>query len=553
MTSSLQFRRAVKRSGPTIIFVATLLSLLGLELWRSHWHAREDVERQLRTLTRVLSAQTAGTIQAIDFNLQNLANHLQEDTLLADNDAGFGAELQRRLVSMPYVRALFVIGPKGYIVHDTDYPATPRVSLADREYFRAHREDASLGLHIGQPLLSRSVGIWFVSLSRRIDNPDGSFGGIVVAAMEPLYFEQFYRQLWVGSGTIALFLKDGTLLARSPRNEDAIGQSFASSEPFHSRIALHENDVYLGKSPIDGIERLAGYQTSEDLPIVMMVTMNASEVMQPWRLHAFAMVIGAILVLAMTVILESVRIRSRKREDQAHNRLAQAERLETIGRFASGIAHDVGNLLQVVRSAVVLLRLQIADRSDAIALLDEVDDTLVTGRALVTQLLSYSRSSDFQLRTAKVSALVSEALPILRQAAGPKTEVVYRGDRREPVISTDPVQFKAALLNLVLNARDAMPQGGEILIQTHTTKRSETAKNWVEVQVTDHGTGMSERVRAKALDPFFTTKPPSSGSGIGLNQVHYMMERCGGNLEIISVEREGTRIIMRFPSADIHP
>ena len=88
-----------------------------------------------------------------------------------------------------------MIGPDGFITQDSDHPNTPRVSLADRDYFIAHATNPDLGLHIGRPLVSRSVGVWFVSLSRRLTKPDGSFGGIAVAAVEPRYFEHFYQKL----------------------------------------------------------------------------------------------------------------------------------------------------------------------------------------------------------------------------------------------------------------------------------------------------------------------------------------------------------------------
>ena len=171
-----------------LLALAFLLGLLAAaEMWRSCGQATSAAERLAEVFAKLLAEQTEGTIRAIDLTLIGVREALRVAPGLAPNDPAYQAALKERLKSLPYVRALFVIGADGYITHDTDYPKTPRMSLEDRPYFQVHRMDPSLGLHIGKPLLSRSVGVWFVSFSRRINNPDGSFGGVVVAALEPGY------------------------------------------------------------------------------------------------------------------------------------------------------------------------------------------------------------------------------------------------------------------------------------------------------------------------------------------------------------------------------
>lgn len=157
---------ALRRSAPTLLLVAGILSFLGIEGWRSYRAAYRGAEQNIQNLVRVLSEQTERTVQSIDLSLQGVVADLASGPELADNDTRFLAELRKRTSSLPYVRALFVIGPDGFISHDTDYPATPRVSLADRPYFIAHRDNPHLGLHINMPLRSRSLGGWFVALSR---------------------------------------------------------------------------------------------------------------------------------------------------------------------------------------------------------------------------------------------------------------------------------------------------------------------------------------------------------------------------------------------------
>ena len=195
--------RAVRstRQVAQVLVLAFLLGLLAAaEMWRSCGQATSAAERLAEVFAKLLAEQTEGAIRAIDLSLIGVREALRVAPDLAPNDPAYQAALKERLKSLPYVRALFVIGADGYITHDTDYPKTPRMSLEDRPYFQVHRMDPSLGLHIGKPLLSRSVGVWFVSFSRRINNPDGSFGGVVVAALEPGYLKGFYKDLVAGEG-----------------------------------------------------------------------------------------------------------------------------------------------------------------------------------------------------------------------------------------------------------------------------------------------------------------------------------------------------------------
>ena len=200
-------------------------------------------------------------IEAIDFALIGMRDALLVAPGLTPNHPAYRATMIERLKNLPYVRAFYVVGPDGYITHDTDYPATPRVSLADRPYFQAHVANSDLGLHVGQPLQSRSVGVWFVSLSRRIADADGSFAGIVVAAVEPRYFKSLYEDLSNGEGAlIALLLRDGTLLARTPYHDETIGTSYAPS-PVRELAVEHGSGVTWTTSPVDRTTRIVAYRT----------------------------------------------------------------------------------------------------------------------------------------------------------------------------------------------------------------------------------------------------------------------------------------------------
>ncbi len=532
-----------------MLLTGGILTLLAFELWRSYGIARQDAERNVANLTHALAEQTARTVQAIDLSLQSIATELASAGDLPDNDPRFLGDLHRRLHTLPFVRALFVVGADGFISHDTDYPATPRVSLADRPYFIAHRDNRDLGLRIGTPLRSRSVGVWFVSLTRRIERADGSFAGIVVVAMEPLYFEKFYRELLVGGGTIALFLENGTLLARAPTDEGIIGTS--PEEPFTNLRDGSAPNVSWTKSPSTQIPRVRAYEALDDVPLVMQVTLNEAEAMQPWRSHMIVVMIGSGIIMAMLAGMECLAQRYRRREDQARARLVEAERLESIGRFASGVAHDIGSLLRVLRSSVLLQRQGGRVEAKTKEFIDQIDTTVAIGDELIRQLLSHSRAGGTHPRIVEINSLLSEALPMLRRAAGPKVEMRASFAESQPRCLIDGARFRAVVLNLVLNARDAMPQGGIISISVSLVPRGEAAPvGEVELLVSDQGAGMPANIRKKVLDPFFTTKGSELGSGLGLHQVEAFVLDSHGKLDIASEVGKGTTVRIRLPLVD---
>lgn len=540
----------LRSSMPALIFALGILGLLGFESLRSYHAIQRDAERNVGNLVQVLSEQTARTIQAIDLALQDMVAQVADPSKLSDNDVPFRVELRRRLKSLPYARSLFVVDAGGLISHDTDYPDTPRVSLADRPYFIAHRDDATIGLRIGTPLRSRSLGSQFVAITRRIERADGSFAGIAVAAMDPLYFERAYRRLWIGSGTIALFRNDGTLLARSPAAESMVGTSFADRRPFNALLGPDIRGVFWGESPIDNVERVGGYRAVENAPFVMLVTVDKDEVMRPWRAHVTVTSVGALILIMMLAGLEVMARRHRFREEQARERLAEAERLESVGRFTAGVAHDVGNLLRIVRSAVVLLRPRVTDRPAAGRLLDQIDATLAVGKDLVAQLMSYARTGDRKPQVSNLNDLVFEALPMLRQAAGPRVELHGAFAASAVACRVDRPRFHAVLLNLILNARDSMPDGGAISLAVRLVPGLENGRSgWGEISVSDDGAGMPKAILKQALDPFFTTKQPGQGSGLGLSQVRSFAEGAQGELQIDSEEGRGTTIRLRLPLA----
>jgi len=238
---------------------------------------------------------------------------------------------------------------------------------------------------------------------------------------------------------------------------------------------------------------------------------------------------------------------------EANAALFQSQKMESIGQLTGGIAHDFNNLLSVLASGLEVLTLRggVGD----VKTLDSMRRAIDRGATLTQQLLAFARQQPLQPETHSVNRLVSGFESVLRRAvnAAIDFEVQLEPEIRATVI--DSARFESALLNLVVNARDAMPDGGRIRIETANVELKErevnglAPGNYVKVTVSDTGTGMSPETAQRAFEPFYTTKEVGKGTGLGLSQVYGFIKQSGGEVKIRTAPGEGTAIAIYLPAA----
>jgi PAS domain S-box-containing protein len=241
--------------------------------------------------------------------------------------------------------------------------------------------------------------------------------------------------------------------------------------------------------------------------------------------------------------------------EQAHEALAQAQKMEALGQLSGGVAHDFNNLLHVISNCVEIVqrRLYNAD-AETRQFLDMVKRSASRAASLTQRMLAFSRRQPLQPRPISPNRLVSGMVDLLQRALGESIELETVLGGRTWTVSVDPNQLESALLNLAVNARDAMPGGGKLTIETSNTFLDEVyaAANaevkegqYAMIAVSDTGIGMTEEVREKAFDPFFTTK--DSGTGLGLSQVYGFIKQSGGHIKIYSEASQGTTVKLYLP------
>jgi signal transduction histidine kinase len=227
------------------------------------------------------------------------------------------------------------------------------------------------------------------------------------------------------------------------------------------------------------------------------------------------------------------------------SQLAHAQRMDAVGRLAGGLSHDFNNILTAVSGSAELLRLAHTD-AERKELIDEIIDARDRGTSLTRQLLSFARRDVRQPRVLDVADAVRGMERLLKRVGGERLELVL--DLTDGChVSADPGQLEHALVNLIANARDAMPTGGTCTVTVRETHIPDAPPH-VLLEVRDTGTGMPEGVVARAFEPFFTTKARGQGTGLGLASVHAMVTQCNGTVHIESAPGAGTCITIELPA-----
>ncbi|OYD83879.1 PAS domain-containing protein [Azospirillum brasilense] len=313
----------------TVLLTAVALIILALGtgawLWLDRARTLQAGEQSAHALARVLEEQTARGLQAVDLTLTGIIDTLTLSPGLREHDPAFESTLRQRLHALPQVWALTVVSPDGFITQSTGSRETPPFSVADRDYFDAHVSDPSPGLRIGKPLVSRSAGVSFISMSRRITRSDGNFGGVAVAAIEPRYFERFYRELELGEhDRIALFRRDGVLLVGTPYNEAAVGKDYATMDLFQAHLPAREHGTYRLLSMIDRTPRIISYRAVPGFPLVVTVGLAEDKLLAGWRRNAVVISVVAGLAAALSILLVTLWVRRHDERAQILQRQADA-------------------------------------------------------------------------------------------------------------------------------------------------------------------------------------------------------------------------------------
>jgi diguanylate cyclase (GGDEF)-like protein len=311
------------------VLVLFCVLLVGAQTW-SVWSARETrlAENAAATsnMAGALAAQAESAVRIVDTVLAGVVERVENDGLAPAAADRLRLHLRHMAGEVKGLHGLFVYGPDGsWLVSSLDRPSVGNNS--DREYFQYHLKHPGRGLHVGKPIRSRSTGLWVLPISRRIDRPDGSFGGVALGTVRVDYFADLYDSFDVGrEGVIVLALDDGTLVYRRPFKETLIGSSVSGGVMFQMVRAKGPMGTAILRSKVDGVVRLYSYRHLENLPLIVATARSRHEILEEWQQSTLLLAGGTLLIVLLLAGVGSRLVRQIMIRDQLEAELRIAKK-----------------------------------------------------------------------------------------------------------------------------------------------------------------------------------------------------------------------------------
>jgi signal transduction histidine kinase len=539
--------------------------------------------RELRTLDALLAEESDRSLQSVRLLVDDVVEQIRlkgvvsPETLASQMGERATHDLLRsRLAGVPQLDAITIINTRGFIVNFSRRWPVADNDLSDRDYFSSIRDGKPGMLYLSKPLVDRATNMPTVYLGRRISAPDDGFVGIVLAAVTLSHFDRFYSSLDLAPGdSVALWRDDGILLTRFP----ATGSP--SALPLRSFVSPPVKwrgleGVYEDTSVLDGGQvetNVAASAKAKQFPLYVTISRNKWTVLESWRRDAAALIAAGVLIAAAIgallwgmlrhlKTLERAAQLAKEREQAVLARqeiedvLRQSQKMEVVGQLTGGLAHDFNNVLTVVTSVLSIIRRKLEKGDTNVqGSIDRALDATDRAAGLTRRLLALSRQNPSERMEVYPTELLRGLGELIVHALENTLEfdLIFSGDLWS--IKVDPSQLENVILNLAVNARDAMPKGGALRIVAENQAISrETALaeeldpgEYVVIVVSDTGSGMSPEVLARAFEPFYTTKAVGKGTGLGLSQVKTFAKQSGGEVRVTSKEGFGTTFVIYLP------
>ncbi|WP_293863567.1 hybrid sensor histidine kinase/response regulator [uncultured Alsobacter sp.] len=519
-------------------------------------------EHALKTFdTYALVAEQAGEI----------VRDMSDDEIRA-NEPLVSSRLARLERSLPQLQDIWLIDAVGRPLATAQVYPVPVMDLADRTYFKVHR-DAPRAAYVSELLRGRAMDVVFFQVSWRRSSSQGDFAGVTAVSVQPDYFREFHGRVASAEGiVVAMLREDGTVLVQHPERSNDLQ---VESRVWADMAALFKRSprgTATTHSAREDEERYTAYRKLGDYPVYVSASVATSSVVLAW-LHTLAgyLLVGipataALFLLSLKALghMQSEVHSNRRFQEEAARReaaeatLRQIQKMEAVGRITGGVAHDFNNLLTVVIGNLdILIRRLGPDDARARRSASLAKEGAVRASLLTQRLLAFSRQQPLEPRRVEINALVTGMSDLTRRTLGESITVVSRTEPGVWPVDIDPNQLENAILNLAVNARDAMPDGGILTIATRNEHVGQQGPHpddpapgdHVVISVSDTGMGIAEETLPKVFEPFFTTKPHGKGTGLGLSQVYGFIKQSGGQVRMASVQGAGTTVSLFLPRA----
>jgi two-component system, NtrC family, sensor kinase len=533
--------------------------------WLSYRHEQAVADDRIERALDIVHEQALKVFQTGERAIAEVEEVIRErpDDAIAGDQQRLHDRLKKIVDAMPQFQAIAVADRNGKVLSSSTLtPVASDVGMADRAYFRSHAAGAE-GTLVSETLMPRWGGLRnpFFTLSRRRASPDASFNGVISVAILPRYFEEFYALIGRSpSDLYALVRSDGSFLARYPPRGDGARPLDPSTAMRVSIARGLERALYtVPSSQTDALERRVGYRKLTGFPVYVITGIETSAIRFEWlATMASHLVFGLPATLLLFIIIGVALKRTRKLHEEADRRgvaedaLRQAQHLKAIGQLTGGVAHDFNNLLMIISGSVQRLRRDLTGEQHA-RLLDMIANATSRGESLTRQLLAFSRRQTLTPAVIDLGERLPELRDMLNRSLRGDITITVVVPHKNCAVKVDPSELELALLNLAVNARDAMPNGGALGITAEPVVLKGNAVEeglrgeFVAIRVADTGVGIPPDVLPHVFEPFFTTKEVGKGTGLGLSQVYGFAKQSGGTTTVTSAVGRGTVITLYLP------
>jgi two-component system NtrC family sensor kinase len=554
--------------GAAVLVPVLLVAVAGWQHYRVL--VEEGEQRTLRTAT-ILQQHTVSSLELYDLVFRRVADHLAASPRWPAHDAlqPFLVALDRDLGN---VQSVYVVDATGAMYAHSRFTENPRSNAGDRDYFIALR-DRGERTYIGAPDVGRLSRQPRISISHRLAHADGRFAGAVVVSIPVGFFTNFHNTLREDAGDVVNLVRDdGVILTRSPPAPG--GDTEYRPGAFRPLLTPDFQGVYHKFSTLDGTERIYAFRRVPGYPLFVTFGLEMGGVLQDWitQVLTYAGIAAPamlLLILATWIALRRARqeevayaqleteiaqrTAAEAKREEAETALRQAQKMEALGQLTGGIAHDFNNLLTVIAGNIDLALRKVDDPA-ALRRLRAGLTATERGQHLTQQLLAFARRRPLRSVVVALPERLAELAAFVGQTMGSTISIKEELPADLWLVQVDDEQLQVAILNLIVNARDAMPAGGEIRITARNLRLPSPeralvglAGEFVALSVSDHGDGIEPDVLPRVFEPFFTTKSVGRGSGLGLSQVYSFAKQSNGLAEIDSTVGRGTTVTLYLP------
>jgi two-component system NtrC family sensor kinase len=549
--------------GILVASVALPAALFVYASWLGYQNNQVIADRQIDRTRDVVTEHALKVFESVERSIAEINEVVRDmpDERIAANEENLHRRFERLANSSEQIKSVWIFDRNGHaLVNSLVYPA-PTIDFSDRDYFKAH-VDRDIGIYVGEVLRPRPPygGAPFFGISRRRSSPDGSFNGVIQASILPEYFSGFYAKISREAGNYASLIRDdGLILARFPPSD--IPALLPNGELLKAIRASSEGSLLL-TSKLDNIERKVAYRKVAGFPVFVVAGLETQAIRAQWFSQmASHLIFGLPATAALIAIVLLALKRTRRfyeeatRRQAAENALKQSQRLEALGQLTGGVAHDFNNLLMVIGGSAQRLKRRHHDPAD-LRSLDMIESAVRKGSNLTRQLLSFARRQSLSPKVIDLVDCIEKFREILRQSIPGDIEIELKAPQQKIPVRIDPDEFEIALLNLTLNSRDAMLDGGRITISVKTGKLDENSGpngltgEFAMVSFSDTGSGIADDIRDRIFEPFFTTKKVDRGTGLGLSQVYGFVQQSKGAITVTSRPETGTTFELFLPCCD---